>query len=145
MRRLSVGMNASYIYSDLEFAVRNTDPRRTRLEGASPLLVNGDVSFNYTTRRRAFNASIVVNWLSDQIHTLGTRGYKDIVEEGVVTLSLVSSLRMNDHLTLKLKAGNLLDPAHRLTRDYATRPGKMVLGEYRRGMDVSVGVSFDIW
>jgi outer membrane receptor protein involved in Fe transport len=145
MRRLSLGMNASYIYSDLEFNVRNTDPRRTKLEGASPLLLNGDVSYNYTTGEKALNLSIVAGWFSPQIHTLGTRGYEDIVEQGVTTLSFVSSFKVNRLLTLKLKAGNLLNPAHRLTRDFATKEGKMVLNEYRKGVDVSVGVSFDLW
>ncbi len=145
MRRLSVGVNASYIYSDLEFAVRNTDPRRTGLEGASPFLVNGDISYNWSSGERSFNVSVVAGWFSDRIHTLGTRGYKDTVEESVATLSVVSSYRLNKLLTLKLKAGNLLNPTHRLTRDYATKPGRMALNEYRKGVDVSVGVSFDLW
>jgi outer membrane receptor protein involved in Fe transport len=145
MRRLSVGANASYIYSDLEFDALNTELRRTELEGASPFLVNGDVSYNWSSSEKAFNVSIVAGWFSDRIHTIGTRNYKDTIEEGVVTLSVVSSYRFNKYVTLKLKAGNLLDPAHRLTRAYVTTPGKMILSESRKGVDVSVGVSFDIW
>jgi outer membrane receptor protein involved in Fe transport len=141
--RLSVGLNASYIYSNLEFTVTNTDPRKTKLEGASPFLLNGDVSYNHTWGARVFNISMVAGWFSPQIHTLGARGYKDIVQEGGGTLSLVSSLKLNNYLTLKFKAGNLLDPTCRLTRDFRTMPGKLVLEEYRKGRDFSLGVTFD--
>ncbi|MDR1671314.1 MAG: TonB-dependent receptor [Alistipes sp.] len=141
--RLTVGLNASYIHSDLEFDVMNTPVRKTRLEGASPFMLNGDVSYNHIRGIKALNVSLVVNWRGSQIHTLGTRNYKDIIEEGVTTLSLVTSLKVNNFLTLKLKAGNLLDPTHSLTREYRTRPGKLVLEEYRKGIDVGVGMSFD--
>ena len=145
MRRLSVGLNASYIHSALDLDVANTPRRRTGLEGASPWLVNGDVSYNYSSGERALNISLVGGWFSDRIHTLGTQGFNDITEESVFTLSLVSSYRINDHWTVKLKAGNLLDPAHRLTREMALGSGKITLGEYRKGIDMSVGVSFDLW
>ena len=145
MRRLSLGFNASYIYSALDFTAENTEVRTTGLEGASPWLVNGDLSFNWSSGERALNLSLVAGWFSDRVHTLGTRGYKDTVEEGVVTMSFVSSYRLNKWVTLKLKAGNLLDPAHRLTRAFVTRDGGLTLGEYRKGVDVSLGLSIDLW
>jgi TonB-dependent receptor len=141
--RLSVGANASYIFSTLEFTFSDK-PRRAQLEGASPFLVNGDVSYNYTAGGTSFTASLVVNYFSPRIHTLGTREYKDIVEEGVATLSFVSSVMINKHITVKFKAGNLLDPTHRLTREYRTKEGKLTLSEYRKGVDVSLGISFSL-
>ena len=144
MRRLSVGLNASYIFSELYFDV--TSPNRTtRLEGASPFLVNGDISYNYSSGDRIFNVSLVAGWFSDRIHTLGTRGFNDTIEKGVVTLSAVASYRFNDHFTVKLAGGNLLNPTHRLVRDWVTKPGSIALSEYRKGIDVSLGVSFDLW
>ena len=143
MRRLSVGLNASYIYSDMELDIVNTPRRHSALEGASPLLVNGDVSYNYSSGERALNVSLVAGWFSDRIHTLGTRGYDDIIEESVLTMSAVASYKINSHWTVKFKAGNLLNPALRLTREYAGI-GRIVMGEYRKGIDVSVGVSFEL-
>jgi outer membrane receptor protein involved in Fe transport len=144
MRRLSVGVNASYIHSALDF--RLTDPvRRTQLEGASPWLLNGDISYNWSSGERALNVAVVAGWFSDRIHTMGTRGFHDTIEQGVVTLSAVSSYRFNKYFTLKVQAGNLLNPTHRLTRGFVTKEGEIALSEYRKGVDVSVGVSFDIW
>jgi outer membrane receptor protein involved in Fe transport len=141
--RLSVGVNASYIHSRLDFVAENTPLRQTELEGASPFLVNGDISYNHTWGARVLNLSVVAGWFSPRVHTLGTRGYEDIVEESVTTLSVVSSLKVNDFLTVKLKAGNLLDPKHRLTRGFVTKPGSLTLEEYRKGVDLSLGLSFD--
>ena len=43
---------------------------------------------------------------------------------------------------MNLKAGNLLNPAYRLTRDFAGK-GPITLEEYRKGIDFSVGLGFD--
>ncbi len=145
MRRLSVGLNASYIYSSLDFDIENTPRRKVRLEGASPLLIGGDVSYNYSSGEKVLNLSLVAGWFSDRVHTLGTRGYNDIIEKGVATLSFASSFRFNRHLTVKLNVGNILNRPYRLTRDYLTKPGELVLSEYKKGIDVNVGVSFDLW
>ena len=43
--RLSLGVNASYIYTNVTLDIVNTDPRRSQLEGASPFLANADLSY----------------------------------------------------------------------------------------------------
>ena len=97
--RLSFGASASYIYSAMAFdddENRATPAARTtQLEGASPFIVNGDLSYNYTAGETSITASLVVNYFSDRVYTLGTAGYNDIVEKGVATLSFVSSFKVN--------------------------------------------------
>ena len=95
MRRLSIGLNASYIFSRLELDIQNTPKRDTELEGASPLLVNGDLSYNLSSGDRILNVAVVASWFSDRIHTLGTQGYRDIIEKSVVTLGVNASLKVN--------------------------------------------------
>ncbi len=143
MRRLSLGLNASYIYSDLEFNVTNTPARRTQLEGASPWLVNGDLSYNYSSGERELNFSLVAGWFSDRIHTLGTRTYNDIIEQSVTTVSFVASYKFNRHWGVKFKAGNILNSPIRLSREF-DGVGRMILEEYHKGVDVSIGVSFEL-
>jgi outer membrane cobalamin receptor len=112
------------------------------LEGASPFLVNGDLSYNYTAGDTSITTSLVVSYFSDRVQTLGTSA-NDIIEEGVATLSFVSSFKVNKHFTLKLKAGNLLNQPHRFTRRLKNSAEKIVLNEYRKGIDVSLGLSLD--
>ncbi len=144
--RLSFGVSASYICSSMNFFVdgTNIDPVKTRLEGASPWLVNGDLSYSHVSNRTAITLSLVANWFSDRVHTLGTRGYKNMTEEGVVTLSFVSSFKLGKHFTLKFKADNLLDRPYRLTREYAAKGGSMVMSEYKKGVGLSLGLTFDL-
>lgn len=142
MDRLSAGLNASYIYTDLELNILNTDPRKSGLEGASPFLVNFDLSYNYTKKEKSFVGSFIFNYFSDRIHTIGARGYKDIIEGSVPTLDFASSYSFNKYFSLKLKAANLLNATYRLSRESDAPNEKVVLNEFKKGLNISLGVSY---
>ncbi len=142
--KLSLGWNASCIYTNLLLDIANTEPRNSRLEGASPFITNLDLSYSLTAGERNLTASVVLNYFSDRVYTIGTRQYNDIIEKGLLTLDVVASFALNNHVTLKLKAANLLDPAHRLVREIGDGAETVVLNEYRNGMDASLGVAFDL-
>lgn len=142
--KLSLGWNASCIYTNLLLDIANTEPRNSRLEGASPFITNLDLSYSLTAGERNLTASVVLNYFSDRVYTIGTRQYNDIIEKGLLTLDVVASFALDSHLTLKLKAANLLNPAHRLVRKIGDGAETVILNEYRSGMDVSLGVAFDL-
>ena len=56
----------------------------------------------------------------------------------------MASLELDSHWSLKLKAANLLNPSHRLTRRIDGMAEPLVLNEYKKGMDFSLGVSFNL-
>lgn len=143
LNRLSVGINASYIYTDLVVKLLNTEERNTRLEGAAPFIANFDISHTYSNGQKNYVNSLVFNYFSNRIHTIGSRGYKDIIEKGVPTLDFVSSVKLNKNITLKLKATNLLNPHYTLTREASDSNEKVVLNEYNKGINVSLGFSYD--
>lgn len=143
LNRLSVGVNASYIYSDLVVKLLNTPERNTQLEGAAPFIGNFDISHTYTNEKRSFVNSLVFNYFSNRIHTIGSQGYKDIIEKGVPTLDFVSSAKINQNITFKLKVTNLLNPNYALTREASDSEEKIVLNQYKKGMNVSLGISYD--
>ena len=105
---------------------------------------NEAMEYSLMAGERNLTASLVLNYFSDRIHTIGTRQYNDIIEKGIVTLDVVASFALNSHITLKLKAANLLNPAHRLVREIDDGAETVVLNEYRNGMDASFGVVFDM-
>jgi len=143
MTRLTVGLNASYIYTNLELDIQNTEKRNSGLEGASPFLANVDLSYNYTQKDRSFLASLIFNYFSDRIHTIGAKGYRDIIEEGVPTLDFASSYRFNHHLSLKLNATNLLDANYRLSRESSANDENVILNEFKKGQNISLGLSYE--
>ena len=140
--RLSIGLNASYIYTNLELDILNTEPRNSGLEGASPFLANIDLSYNYMKRDKNFVAAIVFNYFSSRIHTVGARGFNDIMEEGVPTLDFVTSYKFNKHLSMKVKASNLLNPSYRLTRE-SSAGEKITLNEFKKGQNIGLGISYE--
>jgi len=139
--RLSLGLNASYIYTDLMLDILNTAPRKTQLEGASPLLLNADLSYSFKKEERDFIASLVFNYFSDRVHTVGTKGFRDIIEEGVPTLDLVLSYGFNKNFSVNFKAINLLNATYRLSREGASNE-KIVLNEFKKGQNIGLGISY---
>lgn len=143
MNRLSAALNASYIYTSLTLDILNTDPRNSGLEGASPFLLNFDLSYNYTKKERSLITSLIFNYFSSRIHTIGAGGYKDIVEEGVATLDFTASYKFDKHFSLKIKASNLLNPAYRLTRGNSSSDDNVILNKFKKGQNISLGVSYE--
>lgn len=145
MNRLSVGLNASYIYTNLKLDIRDTEAVNSELEGASPFLFNMDASYIYTRKNQSFVASLVLGYFSNRIHTIGTRGFKNIVEEGLPTLDFAASYKFNKHFTLKTKASNLLNPSYRLSRASSSTGEKIILNEFKKGQNISVGISYELY
>jgi outer membrane receptor protein involved in Fe transport len=143
MNRFSVGLNASYIHTDVLLDILNTEPRNSGLEGASPFLANTDISYHYTQDEKSFVASLIFNYFSDRIHTVGAAGFKDIMEEGVPTLSFASTYSVNRRLSFKLNASNLLNSPYRLSRENSVSDDKVILNEFKKGQNISLGISYE--
>ena len=140
MNKLSFGLNGSYIYTNAKMPLA-TVTTGSQLEGAAPWIDNFDLSHHFTRDERSFVNTLVLNYVSDKIYTIGTQGYQDIMERGLVTLDFVSQARLNKYLSLNLKARNLLNPSHKLSRKANESGEKVVLGDYKKGINISLGVS----
>lgn len=142
---LSVGANASYLYTSQK--LENVEPLFTKvhgtsaLQGASPLLVNADVSYLYNAKNWNWTSTAVLNYFSDRIYSLGTRGFSDVIEKGIPTLDFISSASINKKWGVDLKVRNLLNPEFRLERETDAKEN-IVLESYKRGVDLSLGVSY---
>ena len=113
----------------------------SQLEGAAPWIANFDLSHTFTKGERSFINTCVLNYVSDKIYTIGTQGYQDIMERGIVTLDFVSQAKLNKYLSLNLKARNLLNPSYKLSRKANESGEKITLGDYKKGINISLGVS----
>ncbi len=118
-----------------------TDKTGSQLEGAAPWIVNADLSHLYRRGKYSFTNTLVFNYFSDRVYTIGTEGYRDIIEHGVPTLDFISRAKVSRHVTLSLKAQNLLDSKRQLTRDANSSGHAVVLKNYRHGIDFSLGVT----
>lgn len=144
VNRLTLGMSGSYIFTNMKVDDVDGKKRDTELEGAAPFILNADLSYNLIDDEKSFVTSLVFNYFSERIHTIGMIRFKDIVEEGLGTLNFVSSYKFNKHFTVKLKASNLLNPSYKFTRERTTSNEKVVLNEFKKGMDLSLGFSYEL-
>ena len=142
--KLSAGLNASYIYSNLLLQAINTPPRNVQLEGASPFIINFDLAYNYSYDYVNITNSLVFNYFSSRVHTIGAQGYKNIIESGAPTLDFVSLSRISRHLTIKLKASNLLNSTFLLTRENSDGTHNEILSQFQKGINVSLGLAYDL-
>lgn len=143
MSRLTLGVNGAYTYTCAKVPLA-TDPSGSQLEGAAPWIVNADLTYLFRKGGNSFTGALVFNYFSDRIYTIGTEGYQDIMENGIPTLDFVASAQIGKHFTINLKARNLLDAAHQLTRKGNATNSEVVLSKYKKGTDFSIGLSCNL-
>lgn len=142
----SGGLNVSYLYSkqDLEATLPQfTNQGKTdQLQGASPLLVNADLTYRRDGQNFDLSSSLVVNYFSDRIYSIGTRLLENQIEKSVTTLDFISQADLGEHFGISFKARNLLNPEFRVVREAGDNAPEIELENYRRGLDFSLGFSY---
>ena len=143
---LNAGLNASILFSKVNLdsnSIAQFQQASSQLEGATPFLMNADITFKKKYEENELTTSLVFNYFSDRVYSIGTRGFENIIEKGIPTLDLVSSLKLGEKYSLKLKATNLMNPDFQLSRDSSTSGNNVVLSDYKKGVNLSLGLSFD--
>ena len=140
LSKLSFGVNGAYTYTCAKVPLAS-DPTGSQLEGAAPWIVNADLSYLIRKGTNSFSTALVLNYFSDRVYTIGTQGYQDIIENGIPTLDFVASTQIGKHFSVSLKARNLLNSTHQLTRKGNDSNEEIVLSKYKKGMDFSIGLS----
>lgn len=152
LNKLSTGINFSYIKTGVKLnSVSGQLPleftnEESALEGASPILANADLSYQYQKGDFEMNATLVGNYFSDRIYSIGVggeNGYNDVVENGLATLDFVSSFRFKSRWGVSFKAKNLLDPEYKLTRKPSGESSEpIVLRSYQKGIGLNLGLTY---
>lgn len=146
--KLDFGLSGSYIWSRIPLDNVEESSRTATLEGSSPWIANADLTYSYTKGWRSYTLAMVLNYFSDRIYTYGSRGITrgglqyDIIEKGMGTLNLVGSAKLSHHLSLKLKANNLLDSPYTRMQQSNDGTEAVVVSQYRKGVSLSVGLSY---
>lgn len=123
------------------------------LQGASEFIAN--LSLSYQNRPHHWMASLSGNYSSDKIFALGSPKdaanrdiyYNDeIIEKGFVTLDAVVSKDINDHLSLKFLARNLLNPEIKLTQNVrdlnSAEEVNYVVDSYKKGVKLQLSLNY---
>ncbi len=140
--RISLGTNLSYIITSAQLSLLNTPTRNTALEGASPWLLNIDITHHYSKNSFHLSSLLLLKYFSDRIYTIGTMGYHDIIEKAVPTLDFVMNAKFDNNLSIKLKVGNILNPSYQLTREIQPTKDVVILNHYQKGITLNFGVTY---
>ncbi len=146
LSKLSFGLNASYIDTYVALSVQDGYTNTSsQLEGATPIIINTDLSHQINKKHFSITNSLVCNYFSDRIFTVGTLGFQDVKEKGLTTLDYVSSVGFNDHWKIGLKVKNILNPYYKRERQpNILEADPIVLSSYKKGQTVSISISYNL-
>lgn len=122
---LSAGLNVTYTSTrqDLQTVSGTFETSFNKdsdeLQGASPLLINADVSYSPTFGKYQPKANLVFSYFSDRIDALGSGQLGNIIEKAVPTLDFVWKNKINEHFEINASIKNLLNPNIERVRENA--------------------------
>ena len=151
-KKLSAGINASYLYSNQELnsakVIKETDynvaftNKESKLTGASDLLLNADISFlsEWNNKESNFTSTIAFSQFSDRVYSIGTNNRGNQVDKAFGTLDFITKVKLNKNLGFGLVAKNLLNPT--INRVQENNSGDVNVLSYKRGAALSLGVNY---
>ncbi len=144
-RDFRLGFNGSYMYTNVKLPEGGAYTNEQRaLQGASPYLLNADISYAPTFRNHTqLTATLLYNLQAERIHAVGISGLGDEIQDALHTLDFVASYKLNDHFSLKLQLTDLLNQD--VVFHQETRNGRdMEVERYGRGTGFEIGFSYNL-
>ena len=151
-KRLSAGINASYLYSNQELnstkVIKETDynvsftNKESKLTGASDLLLNADISFlsEWNNKESNLNSTIAFTYFSDRVYSIGTNDRGNQIDKAFGSLDFITRVKVNKNLGLGFVAKNLLNPS--INRVQENNTGDINVLSYKKGMALSLNMNY---
>jgi hypothetical protein len=119
------------------------------MQGASPLLVNSDLSYSAINDKTSLLSTLVFNYAYDKVYSVGTTGRENVLEKAVPTLDFINSFELQkSKLTISLGARNILDPEFKLTQKATSNvTGKttdVLISSYKKGITLFLGFGWHL-
>ncbi|AZQ42946.1 TonB-dependent receptor [Nonlabens ponticola] len=147
---LVAGVNAAYTYTNQDLKditgdnvtyTTSFDRDEIALEGASPFIINADLTYTPTLNNYKPTASLVGSYFSDRISAIGAGSLGDIIEKSVFSLDFVYSSPLSDNLTFKLSAKNLINPDIEYVRE-ETSSGDITISSFKLGVNLGMSLKY---
>ena len=141
---LNLGANVSYLFSEQTLEDVDFDEITARfppgvteseLQGASPLLVVGDLTYNLEKEDFRFTSTLLYSIFDDRINAIGTRT-ESIVGIAYPTLDFINRLDLNSNWSTNFSIKNILNPK------VEESVGDVLLTSYRNGIVFSAGFTY---
>lgn len=151
-KKLSAGLNASYLYSDQELnaeKIKNeTDYQvdftnsKSKFTGASDFLLNTDLSFlnEWNEKKNNLTTTLAYNYFSDRVYSIGTSGKGNLVDKGFGSMDLILKSKLNTKLGLDFSFKNILNPT--INRVQENKNADINVLSYKKGMTLSLSLNY---
>ena len=148
---------------DISANFQYKDITSSGLQGASDIVTNATFIFT-NSNENGLEGSLSANYKSDNIFALGAPrdqsdrdiNYNDqIIEKGLVTLDVVLSKKIGEHLSIKGTFKNLLNPTYKQTQNlgiikkdettgvnFIASEGNITIDSYKKGVNLTLGISY---
>ncbi len=152
--RIDIGFNASLLYSQIMLGENASELETNKgtilatnlnrpMYGASPYLVNADISYNLEIGQVESKISAIYNVFGRRLYAAGTLGAGDVYELPVNSLDVIVRNKISDRLNVNLSVKNLLNPEIKVIQEFAGEPD-FELNAYRRGRFVGLSLTYDL-
>jgi len=150
--KLSAGFNFTYMHTkqDLYESIIGTysvsfNKNEEELQGASPIIVNADISYSPTFGNYKPTANLIFSYFSDRIDALGSGQLGNVIEKGIPTLDFILRNKLNNNMELNFGIKNILNPTIQYVRQGAsigdvlvTSPNGKDVTNYKRGLNIGL-------
>ncbi|MDO1501904.1 TonB-dependent receptor [Winogradskyella maritima] len=154
--KLSTGFNATYMYTnqDLYESIIGTysvsfNKSEEELQGASPFIVNADISYSPTFGNYKPTANLIFSYFSDRIDALGSGQLGNVIEKGIPTLDFILKNKLSEKLSLDVGIKNILNPTVQYFREgtsvgdvLVTSPNGKDVTDYKRGINAGFNLKY---
>lgn len=144
-RNFRFGANGSFMYTNVTLPKNGgvyTDSQRA-LQGASPYLINADLSWSPSISEEGkIILALIYNLQGPRIQTVGIFGLGNIEQEPLHTLDFTGSYRINRHFNVKIKLRDILNSAIRFKQDVPDTGEKIAVESFKPGTSAEIGLSY---
>lgn len=145
--KLSMGFNATYMLTNQD--LKNSDGLfsttferdKEKLQGASPLIINADLSYSPDFGNYKPMGNLVFSYFSDRIDAIGSGQLGNIIEKSISTLDFIWKNNFGNHIEINASAKNLLNPSIEKIREN-TSQGDVTLSQYKRGINLALQMKY---
>lgn len=152
---LSAGLNTTIMHTeqDLYNEIAGTysvsfREDKEQLQGASPFIINADISYSPTFGSYKPTGNLVFSYFSDRIDALGSGQLGNIIEKAVPTLDFILKNKITDNFEVNFSIKNILNPDIKYVREttggdilVTSTNGKGVSG-FDRGRNIGIQLKY---
>lgn len=146
IKGLVLGANASYMYTNVVLPEGGAYTNTTRaLQGASPYLVNADITYSPEFRNgQKLNLALLYNLQGPRIQSVGVSGLGDVTQLPLHTLNFVAGYRINGNFEVSLKVNDLLNRDVVFEQGIPQTGGKMEVERFKTGTNFVIGLTYKL-